>query len=182
MMLNFRKSWWSVVGMIALGTTLGLWVLPQIFHQQTAPSLTVNDSLWAELASEAAPSEVAEFKSGSFLRSLNLSSTQIQQLRSLRAQYQPQIREQTRNFRATKAEFRQLLASDATNSEIKAQFDEVQKQRQALDQLRLESITSLRDILTAEQRQAFAQQRQERLDQRNQDGPNRRSRRRQGRF
>lgn len=181
-MLNFRKSWLGIVGMVTLGTTLGLWLLPQILNQQTVTSVTATDGLGVEaLDGEGATmteSDLPESQRGSRWRSLNLSPAQIQQLQRVRAKYQPNIREQSRQLRTARGQFRQLLISGADNAEIKTQFAQLQGQRQALDQLRLENIMALRGILTPEQRQAFGQKRQQPLNPRGQDQPEPRLRRR----
>ena len=92
---------------------------------------------------------------GEFLRSLNLSRSQIRQLMVLRAQYKPEIREHRFKLRTARMELRDLMGSDASSNEVEEKFNQVQSLRQQLEQLRFKTMLGIRDILNKEQRRAF---------------------------
>ncbi|MCM1982014.1 Spy/CpxP family protein refolding chaperone [Lyngbya confervoides] len=96
-----------------------------------------------------------------FLRSLNLSRSQIRELQQIRRDYQPRMRSQRQRLWEEREAFRQLLSSNASNAAVEDQFEVVQTLRQDLDRLRLESVTAMRSVLTPAQRQILADQRRQ---------------------
>jgi periplasmic protein CpxP/Spy len=92
---------------------------------------------------------------GEILQKLNLSRDQLQQISAIRQKYQPLIQDRTRTVRTTQAKLKDLMASSAAPSDVKAVFQELQNRRQELQQLRFESMLAIRQILTPAQRQIF---------------------------
>jgi periplasmic protein CpxP/Spy len=92
---------------------------------------------------------------GEILQKLNLSRDQLQQISAIRQKYQPLIQDRTRTVRTTQAKLKDLMASSAAPSDVKAVFQELQNRRQELQQLRFESMLAIRQTLTPAQRQIF---------------------------
>jgi periplasmic protein CpxP/Spy len=94
-------------------------------------------------------------KPGGILQQLNLTRDQFRQVSVVRKKYQPLIQDQARTVKTLQARLRSLMASSADSSEVQNAFQELQKRRQSLQQLRFDSSLATRQILTPEQRKAF---------------------------
>jgi periplasmic protein CpxP/Spy len=105
-------------------------------------------------------------KRGGILQKLNLTRDQFAQISSVRKKYQPSIKDQVRTVQALQAEFKSLMASSAGSSEVQAKFQQLQKRRQELQQLRFDSSLATRQILTPAQRQAFESELEKRRSER----------------
>jgi periplasmic protein CpxP/Spy len=92
---------------------------------------------------------------GGILQKLNLTRDQFKQISAARKKYQPLIQDQARTVRTLQAKFRIMMASSVEPSEVKATFQELQKRRQELQQLRFDSSLATRQILTPAQRKTF---------------------------
>jgi Spy/CpxP family protein refolding chaperone len=143
-----------VIGILTIAAVTALAVPlvlhPQFIAQQSSPSEALDPSTHGD---NAAPR--GNRRRGEILQRLNLTQDQFKQLSVVRAQYQPLIRDRALTTRTTQAELRQLLSSAAPESEVKAKYQQLQQQRQDLQQIRFESVLAMRQILTLEQRQAF---------------------------
>jgi periplasmic protein CpxP/Spy len=109
-----------------------------------------------------APSTVSEnlsprriAKQGRILQKLNLTRDQFLKILAVRKQYQPSIQTQARKVQTLQAQLRSLMAGSAESSEVKATFQQLQKHRQELQQLRFDSSLATRQILTPDQRKTF---------------------------
>ncbi|AHB87481.1 hypothetical protein NK55_00460 [Thermosynechococcus sp. NK55a] len=103
---------------------------------------------------------------GAKVENLNLTPEQRQNLQAVRQRYQSQIEETRAQLRTTQDELRRLMASNASDEEIRAKHAQVQQLQQKLATLRFESMLATRKILTPEQRQALAERLQNRQGQR----------------
>ena len=103
---------------------------------------------------------------GQFLRSLNLSRRQKRQLFEIRDQYKADIRRNRQDLRSQTKQLRQLMISEASDTEVTAQFQNVQKSRQALNEANFKSYLEIREVLTLEQRKMFAEKLQARRQSR----------------
>lgn len=91
------------------------------------------------------------------MQELNLSRDQIQQLQALRQRYQPQIRDRHQSLRQANQCLQQLLSGTASSAQIRNQRRKVTALRGEIDDLRFESLLEMRNILTPEQRQKWAE-------------------------
>ena len=159
-----RLSHVFVMGVLVIVTPLAIAHLgpPQLQAQQLSPR--------EGPAAGERPNPGRPRRRGRILQQLNLTQEQTQQLWAVRSQYQPQIRDHAQKTRAAQAELRQLLGSTASESEIKAKFQQVQQLRQTQQEVRMESILAMREILTPEQRQTFAKLMEQRRSQRRNRG------------
>lgn len=103
---------------------------------------------------------------GHFLQQLNLSSEQQQQIQGIRDKYKGQMDEQRDAMQAARQQLGNLMASDASVEQLRAQHNEVMRLQQNMANLRFESMLETRQILTPEQRQELSDMVQERRNDR----------------
>ncbi|MGV0028255.1 Spy/CpxP family protein refolding chaperone [Phormidesmis priestleyi] len=97
-----------------------------------------------------------------WLRDLDLSADQMQKIRSIRGQYQDKLMSQRQAARQAQRELRILMAGDASVEEIRQKYREVQTLHQQVADTQFNSMLEMRQVLTPQQRQKFA----ERMEQR----------------
>lgn len=114
----------------------------------------------------------AGFEDGSGPRSerweqrLNLSPDQRQRINSIRSQNRDQMRSTSDALRQARKRLSDLLGSNASESEIRQQRQQVESLSQRLRDARFDSMLRVRSILTPQQRQELAQQMEQRREQR----------------
>jgi protein CpxP len=124
------------------------------------------------LSQATAPtSPTASPRKQKWLQNLNLSSEQTQQLQTIRSQSRNQMSETRQQLKQSRQELMSLMAGTASDDQIRAKYRDVETAQQKLSQQRFESLLAMRNILTPEQRQKFAQQ----MQQRREAGPHRRN-------
>ncbi len=94
---------------------------------------------------------------GRNLGELNLSADQLRQLQQIRHRKQEELLERTLELRAARRQLRELLVSDAPESEVAAQFQRVQRLAQEVNASRFEAVLEMRQVLNSEQRQQLLQ-------------------------
>ncbi|MFM7448593.1 MAG: Spy/CpxP family protein refolding chaperone [Leptolyngbyaceae cyanobacterium] len=100
---------------------------------------------------------------GSWLRDLNLTPVQVNQMNQIRDRYRDQLNQQRQALRQAQQRLQQLLSSsNASQRALLAQHRQVQALRQRLSDTQFESILAMREVLTPEQRAKLAQQLQQR--------------------
>jgi periplasmic protein CpxP/Spy len=123
---------------------------PVGLSQKSLPSTQLAQSTLPE---NSAPRKIG--KPGGILQQLNLTRDQFRQVSVVRKKYQPLIQGQARTVKTLQSKLRSLMASSAESSEVQNAFQELQKHRQDLQQLRFDSSLATRQILTPAQRKAF---------------------------
>ena len=120
-------------------------------------------------------------RGGDILEELDLTEAQKTELESIRTQYQPRIDEKRDVLFSAHQTLREMMASDTSPDELRRQHEQVQDLAEEMSDLRFESMLEMREVLTPEQREEFAQLMEERRESR---GPGRRGGRgfRGGRF
>ncbi|MCJ2542053.1 Spy/CpxP family protein refolding chaperone [Thermostichus vulcanus] len=91
------------------------------------------------------------------LRDLNLSAEQLRQLQQIRHRKQEELLDRTLELRTARRQLRELLVSDAPESEVEAQFQRVQRLAQEVNASRFEAVLEMRQVLSPEQRQQLLQ-------------------------
>jgi len=94
---------------------------------------------------------------GRNLRELNLSADQLRQLQQIRHRKQEELLERNLELRAARRQLRELLVSDAPESEVTAQFQRLQRLAQEVNASRFEAVLEMRQVLNSEQRQQLLQ-------------------------
>ncbi|ACK71693.1 protein of unknown function Spy-related [Gloeothece citriformis PCC 7424] len=94
---------------------------------------------------------------GRILQELNLTEQQKQQLEAIKQQYEGQIQPLRDNLKIVYQDLGQMMAGTASVPEIRAKHQELVNLRQQMGDLRFEGMLAMREILTPEQRNKFAQ-------------------------
>ncbi|NJR49148.1 MAG: Spy/CpxP family protein refolding chaperone [Leptolyngbyaceae cyanobacterium CSU_1_3] len=92
-----------------------------------------------------------------WLRDLNLSSEQMQQMRSIRGRYKNQLMSKRQAARQAQQELRSLMSGGATAGQIREKYRQAQTLHQQLADTQFNSLLEMREILTPQQRQKFAE-------------------------
>lgn len=91
------------------------------------------------------------------LQQLDLSSEQSQQIEAIQEQFRSENEALWQEIQANKQQMGNLLSSDASNEELRQQYQQLQSLRQQLSDNRFENMLQVRDVLTPEQRNELAQ-------------------------
>jgi Spy/CpxP family protein refolding chaperone len=113
-------------------------------------------------------------RQGRIIEQLNLSQEQTQELVSIREKYKPRFRSLREQMRKAHEEMRQMMTGNVSQAELRAKNEEINQLNQKIDELRFESLLEMREVLTPEQRQEFAQIMEQRREMRG-SSPRRRS-------
>ncbi|WP_107667301.1 Spy/CpxP family protein refolding chaperone [Cyanothece sp. BG0011] len=107
-----------------------------------------------------------------FQQRLNLSDEQMQQLSAIRQKYRPQMQQLKQQMGTKGQEFSQMMQGNTSESDLRGKHQEIVSLREQMGNLRFESMLEMRQVLTTEQRQQFAQFLQQRRQTRGRRGPN----------
>ncbi|BAY11230.1 Spy/CpxP family protein refolding chaperone [Calothrix sp. NIES-2098] len=91
-----------------------------------------------------------------WLQELNLTSQQIQQIKTIRSQSQNQIKPKREAVQQAQQELRDLLAGQASKEQVRTKYNQLKVLRQQLADAQFENTLAIREILSPEQRQKFA--------------------------
>ncbi len=92
-----------------------------------------------------------------WMKELNLSQEQQQQLAAIQQKYKGQTEQLRQQLRTSQDELRNLMGGSASSDAIRAKNDQIVGLRQQLNKLRFESMLESRDIMSPQQRQQFTQ-------------------------
>ncbi|MEH1936753.1 MAG: Spy/CpxP family protein refolding chaperone [Nostoc sp.] len=95
-------------------------------------------------------------KSGGWLKDLNLTSEQLQQIKQIRNQSKPQIAQKSQVIRQGQQELHDLIAGTATKEQVRDKYNQIKLVQQQLADVQFENTLAIREILNPEQRQIFA--------------------------
>ena len=93
--------------------------------------------------------------------SLNLDSSQQQQMQTIKSKYQPQIRNLRENIRSERKKLANMMKSNDSVSDLRVQHQKIIDLDQKIHNLRFEIMLEMRDILTTEQRQQLVESMEE---------------------
>ncbi|BAU13153.1 putative Spy protein [Leptolyngbya sp. NIES-3755] len=96
------------------------------------------------------------------LRELNLSADQTSRIQQIRSRYRDQMKRDRDAARQAQQELRTLMAGTANDDQIREKFRQVKELRTKAADAQFNSMLEIRNVLTPEQRQRFA----ERMEQR----------------
>ena len=118
----------------------------------------------ADFANPLRANDGLESLKGQIIDELNLSNAQKQKIKQIHQQYQGQISQSQESLRSAQQRLSQMMIGTDSAAAIRRQHQEVVQLRQALDNLRFESMLEMREVLTPEQRRQFAQLMQQSRD------------------
>ncbi|MEH2073994.1 MAG: Spy/CpxP family protein refolding chaperone [Nostoc sp.] len=134
------------VAMIALGSTIAL-AKPTLLSRQVIAQTPTNLNL----------SRPNRAKSGGWLKDLNLTSQQLQQIKEIRRQSKQQIAQKSQEIRQGQQELHDLIAgTTATKEQVRNKYNQIKLVKQQLADIQFENTLAIREILNPEQRQKFA--------------------------
>jgi Spy/CpxP family protein refolding chaperone len=93
---------------------------------------------------------------------LNLTPEQTQQIEAIQNQYQDQISQRRQAVRQARQELVELMASTASQNQIREKYRQVETLKQQVADIKFESMLAMREVLTPEQRRQFAERKQNR--------------------
>lgn len=91
------------------------------------------------------------------LRELNLSPDQMSRIQQIRSRYRDQLKSDRDAARQAQQDLRTLMAGTANDDQIREKFRQVKELRTKVADAQFNSMLEVRNILTPEQRQRFAQ-------------------------
>ncbi|MEH2335504.1 Spy/CpxP family protein refolding chaperone [Nostoc sp.] len=96
-------------------------------------------------------------QSGGWLKDLNLTSQQLQQIKEIRHQSKQQIAQKSQEIRQGQQELHDLIAGTATKEQVRGKYNQIKLVKQQLADTQFENTLAIREILNPEQRQKFAE-------------------------
>lgn len=147
--------------MLALGTTTAAYAAPQPFGEQTIAQRPGGNNpgrgsggggQWAG-------------KQG-WLEQLNLTAEQQQEIQAIRDRYQAQMQASRDQMRQNMERMSQMMAGNTSDNDLRNQHNQILQARQQMGQMHFEQMLAIRNVLTPEQRQQFAQLMQQRRENR----------------
>ncbi|MBE9011397.1 Spy/CpxP family protein refolding chaperone [Pseudanabaenaceae cyanobacterium LEGE 13415] len=96
------------------------------------------------------------------LRELNLSPDQLNRIQQIRSRYRDQMKSDRDAARQAQQELRTLMAGSASDDQIREKFRQVKELRTKVADAQFNSMLEIRNVLTPEQRQRFAQRMEQR--------------------
>lgn len=99
--------------------------------------------------------ERLEARKGRLIEELNLSFAQQQQLEAIRQQRQLEMQSLKQRVRDLRQEMEQLMASNASQDQLRSKFQQVQALKNQIAEARFEQMLAMREVLTPEQRAKF---------------------------
>jgi periplasmic protein CpxP/Spy len=131
-----------------------------------APTSTLQPANAASFTLAQAPNRARNQRMPGWLTELNLNASQVRRLRSVVGRYRPQISARTKSLRQAQSEMRSLMAGTASSAQIRSKHQQVEGLRRDVSGLNLENMLDIREILNLDQRRKFAEQMQNRRQQR----------------
>jgi protein CpxP len=92
-----------------------------------------------------------------WLETLNLTSDQVQKIKTIRNQSQADIKPKREAVRQAQVELRNLLAGNAPQGQVKGKYKQLEILKQQLANVQFENTLAIREVLNPEQRQKFAE-------------------------
>ncbi|MFN6462952.1 MAG: Spy/CpxP family protein refolding chaperone [Nostoc sp. DedVER02] len=130
------------VAMVALGSTIALAKPTLLSRQVIAQTPTIPHP--------------NPGKSVGWLKDLNLTSQQLQQIKEIRNQSKQQIAQKSQEIRQGQQELHDLIVGTATKEQVRGKYNQIKLVKQQLADMQFENTLAIREILNPEQRQKFA--------------------------
>ena len=155
--MSFRHYSFLTVLILSLSTTSALAQNNFNFSSSETPVLTAQFS-----GNDFGFRQGHHRRGTNLLDNLNLSEEQQNQLQTIRTDYQPRLIEQREQTAQAHQTLREMMQNNTSTEELRNQHEQVQALRQEMANLRFESMLEMREVLTPEQREQFAELMQER--------------------
>ena len=123
----------------------------------TALMLGFSTPIWVGSIEPLQAQPFENMPQGEVLKKLNLSNTQMQQLKAIRDRNKDTLKSSTQQLRQASQDIQNLLAGTAPTEQIRSKFNQVQNLKQQVAKLQFEQMLAMREILTPQQRMQLAQ-------------------------
>ncbi|MBW4626256.1 MAG: Spy/CpxP family protein refolding chaperone [Brasilonema octagenarum HA4186-MV1] len=143
-MFLHRTTFIIAATMIALGTSIAL--------------AKPNSMLPQVLAQNPAPTKRPQRGQAGWLKDLNLTPQQIQQIKTIRTQSKDQTAQKRQAIRQAQQELKALMAATASKDQVRDKYNQLRTLRQELADIQFDNTLAIREVLNPEQRQKFAEQ------------------------
>lgn len=151
-------NFWGITATVAsinLGGNVLLASETQLVEQQITPSQSY------PLIHLRADQNWGRAQKGRFTEKLNLTSKQQAQVQNIRSQYQPKINSLKDNLRSERQKLAEMMKTNQPYDKLRSQHQKIMALDQQIHNLRFESMLEMREILTQQQRQEWAELMQE---------------------
>jgi len=98
-----------------------------------------------------------EQKQSRLVEELNLTTQQQQQMQAIKARYEPQMNQLREEMKTERQTLQTMMTGNESAENIRAQNQTIANLNQRMRSLGFESMLEMREVLTPEQRQKFAQ-------------------------
>ncbi|ASC72386.1 uncharacterized protein XM38_033430 [Halomicronema hongdechloris C2206] len=122
-------------------------------------------SLLAQADPAPLPPDTEQSPDPRWFEAIDLSDTQLQQIRSIRDQARDTLQPLHQELRQERQTLRGLMASDVPAAELRSHHDTIQTLQQQLGDERFETMLAIRDVLTPDQRATLAELAEQRRQQ-----------------
>ncbi|MCL1472335.1 Spy/CpxP family protein refolding chaperone [Argonema antarcticum] len=134
----------------------------------------INPNPWLSqqsIAQDVNPTNRPDRQMPRWIQELNLSQAQIQRIQQIHNQYKDRMSQSVQSLRQAQQELQTMMASTASQDQLRDKHRQVEAIDQQVRELRFESMLAMREVLTPEQRRQFAQRMQnQRRGMRNRPG------------
>lgn len=128
-----------------------------------------NTTIMSQRPSEASPRQGRKVRGQRWermIQQLDLTPEQREQIKDIQEESRSEYQSLKEEVRENRQQMQSLLASDASNNELRRQHRQMQRLHQKMGDRRFETMLEMREILTSEQRAKMAQLIKERSDYR----------------
>ena len=147
-----------IASVVVLGGAVAI-ANPSLRLQSIAQNPATTPSLSATSPNPPAPDSNAknpDAREMGWLKDLNLSADQVQKMHAIRSQYKDKISQGRQTVRQSRQELQALMASDASEAQIREKYQQVKTLKQQVADAQFESMLATRNVLNLEQRRKFA--------------------------
>ncbi|MBW4635005.1 MAG: Spy/CpxP family protein refolding chaperone [Iphinoe sp. HA4291-MV1] len=130
--------------MIALGSGIAL-AKPSLLSPQV-------------VAQNPTPSPHQQRSQSGWLKDLNLTPQQMQQIKAIRNQSKNQIAQKKQAIRQAQQELQALMGSTTSQDQVRNKYNQLKTLKQQLADAQFDNTLAIREVLNAQQRQKFAEQ------------------------
>ncbi|MFM9266573.1 Spy/CpxP family protein refolding chaperone [Tychonema sp. BBK16] len=148
--MSIRRIWALAILMITLGSTAAAIAVPNPTEPQTV--------------AQNQPPNRRGGKEGGMFEKLNLSADQKQKMQAVRDRYKDQISQRMQAVRQARQELQTMMAGATNTSQMRDKHRQMMGLRQQLEEVQFESMLSMREVLTPEQRSQWSQLIQQRRE------------------
>ncbi|MDF5706573.1 MAG: Spy/CpxP family protein refolding chaperone [Nostoc sp. S4] len=115
---------------------------------------TLSHQVIAQIPTNSPPGH--RTRSGGWIKDLNLTPQQIQQIKQIRTQSKQQMTQKRQAVRQAQQELHDLIAGTASTQQVRDKYNQIKVIKQQLADAQFENTLAIREILNPAQRQKFA--------------------------